>query len=397
MTDLKFMVYNEKYLYAYASLHDGKLRYPTGIKIAKQDFDNGIVPPNITKKINRLIYLFDQYVLKQDKAMEPVYLTDVIPMLDEALFKKKKNVRSTNVIEMFRAYLLGIEKGDILNDGKKYGESKIRLSNQLIVHLVRTNLKSVEISKLNTEHIEYLKAYLISLKHSQNSIHNAVALFLAFIRHTKRLKWHNNTVGDEEGLNVGSDKIDYTIALKPSEIDVLCSAATTWIMKKYQDVFKFGCNVGLRYGDVQSLTPENEVDGVLLVDTQKTGAIVHVPLNKAALEIWREYNGKLPRIKRHAMCVGIRQIAEKTKAFDTPMLFSRVEGGVKVKIYKEKYKLISTHTMRRSFATNAYLAGVPILSIMKITGHKTTESFMKYIRISHAESADLVKGHEFFK
>ena len=57
---------------------------------------------------------------------------------------------------------------------------------------------------------------------------------------------------------------------------------------------------------------------------------------------------------------------------------------------------ITFHTARRSFATNAYLAGLPPISIMKITGHKTESSFMKYIKISEKENAIQLKGHEFF-
>lgn len=57
---------------------------------------------------------------------------------------------------------------------------------------------------------------------------------------------------------------------------------------------------------------------------------------------------------------------------------------------------VLSHTARRSFATNAYLAGLPPISIMKITGHKTESSFMKYIKISEKENAIQLKGHEFF-
>jgi hypothetical protein len=39
---------------------------------------------------------------------------------------------------------------------------------------------------------------------------------------------------------------------------------------------------------------------------------------------------------------------------------------------------------------------LPPISIMKITGHKTESSFMKYIKISEKENAIQLKGHEFF-
>lgn len=41
---------------------------------------------------------------------------------------------------------------------------------------------------------------------------------------------------------------------------------------------------------------------------------------------------------------------------------------------------ITSHTARRSCATNLILAGMPIKSVMDITGHTTEREFMKYIR-----------------
>jgi integrase len=42
---------------------------------------------------------------------------------------------------------------------------------------------------------------------------------------------------------------------------------------------------------------------------------------------------------------------------------------------------VSTHTARRSFATNAVIQGIDISLIMKITGHKTEKEFRKYVRM----------------
>jgi hypothetical protein len=35
-----------------------------------------------------------------------------------------------------------------------------------------------------------------------------------------------------------------------------------------------------------------------------------------------------------------------------------------------------------------FKAGIPSISIMKITGHKTETQFMKYIKVSKEENAD---------
>jgi integrase len=71
----------------------------------------------------------------------------------------------------------------------------------------------------------------------------------------------------------------------------------------------------------------------------------------------------------------------------------RTKEGV---TYIEKYNLITTHTARRSGATNMFLAGIPAQSIMKITGHTTESSFMKYLRISKDANATLIANNPFF-
>jgi hypothetical protein len=62
-----------------------------------------------------------------------------------------------------------------------------------------------------------------------------------------------------------------------------------------------------------------------------------------------------------------------------------------------KHDLIVTHTARRSFCTNAYLAGVDKLDIMAISTHKTESSFMKYIKVTKQQHADRLAAHPFFK
>ncbi|MDB5208187.1 MAG: integrase [Flavisolibacter sp.] len=53
---------------------------------------------------------------------------------------------------------------------------------------------------------------------------------------------------------------------------------------------------------------------------------------------------------------------------DAEVLITATKGGKRVTETFRKFELITTHTARRSFATNAYLNTVPTISIMKITG-----------------------------
>ena len=78
-------------------------------------------------------------------------------------------------------------------------------------------------------------------------------------------------------------------------------------------------------------------------------------------------------------------------------MISTTKGGIKQNVSFKKHELITVHTARRSFATNAYLMNIPPISIMKITGHKTERAFLKYIKISQEDNANKLINHPFFK
>ena len=57
---------------------------------------------------------------------------------------------------------------------------------------------------------------------------------------------------------------------------------------------------------------------------------------------------------------------------------TKVNGHVETKIYP-KWKLIGSHTARRTFATVNVLRGHRLSEIRRATGHKSESSFEKYI------------------
>ena len=58
--------------------------------------------------------------------------------------------------------------------------------------------------------------------------------------------------------------------------------------------------------------------------------------------------------------------------------------------------MISSHTARRSFCTNAYLSGMDSLDIMAISGHTTEKNFKKYLKVTPEERAIKMSQHSFF-
>jgi integrase len=123
---------------------------------------------------------------------------------------------------------------------------------------------------------------------------------------------------------------------------------------------------------------------------------VIIPLHKYVRNILKKHNGKIPQaLSNPKMNLNLKHLGTLAKINDA-VETSITKGGKLVKNSISKNKLICTHTARRSFATNLYMAGVPSITIMKITGHQTEKSFLRYIRISQEENANKLLDHPFF-
>lgn len=92
----------------------------------------------------------------------------------------------------------------------------------------------------------------------------------------------------------------------------------------------------------------------------------------------------------------VKEICRRA-GFVEPVLFSRTHGGKLLKEYRQKWELTTSHTMRRSFATNALKMGVPEWAVMAIGGWKSESAFKKYKRMSETDAYDAAVSSDFYK
>lgn len=164
-----------------------------------------------------------------------------------------------------------------------------------------------------------------------------------------------------------------------------------------RDIAIIGLWTGLRVSDFLSLPNINPESKFIEVKPKKTantsGIKVIIPIHPQIKKILTIRG--MPKmisdvkfnlyIKEVCMEVGI---TNKVKG----SLMDLETNRKKVDFYP-KYKLISSHACRRSFATNLYKMDFPTLSIMKITGHTTERSFLKYIKVTPSEHAEKLLKH----
>jgi site-specific recombinase XerD len=160
-----------------------------------------------------------------------------------------------------------------------------------------------------------------------------------------------------------------------------------------RDLFVFACWIGLRFSDLSRVKPHHISNNQLKIITKKTGEEVTIPLHIVALDVYRKYNYSLPESDTNAeFNWKLKEIAKAAELETKIQRRSQKRGEVSVS-FVDKWTMVTTHTARRSFATNCYKMGVPSRSIMAITGHKTEKAFNKYIRLSKEEHATIMMEH----
>lgn len=166
-------------------------------------------------------------------------------------------------------------------------------------------------------------------------------------------------------------------------------------IEESKDLFIISCRTGLRYSDLRHLNNEtwNIPDRMLTTTIAKTKQKINIPLHDEVIYIYNKYNGQLPTVvdKSH-FNEHIRLCAKLAKINDIISIYQWDKSNLVITT-RQKHELISSHTGRRSFATNLYLHCKSAQYVMAITGHTTEENFRRYICVDQKEIAELVKEY----
>ena len=135
----------------------------------------------------------------------------------------------------------------------------------------------------------------------------------------------------------------------------------------------------------------------LNVRQQKTGAKVAIPCNSQLKSILEKYNYQVPHLADQVINRYIKEIAQRAGLTELVEI-ETTKGGTPKKEKIEKYKLVHSHTARRTGATLMYLAGVDLYDIMKVTGHASPKMLKKYIKADSLEVVEkLTDKYEYFR
>jgi integrase len=159
-----------------------------------------------------------------------------------------------------------------------------------------------------------------------------------------------------------------------------------------RDIFVIGCHTGMRFSDYSRLSMNDISDGVIHFITQKCKTPVDIPAHPRVLAILNKYGGVLPNITSQRFNMYIKDVCKEAGINESILV--RKSGQ---HLRCEKWELVSSHTARRTGLTNMYKAGIPTYRCMMVSGHKTEQVFLTYLRITQEENAVYLKDNPFFK
>lgn len=160
--------------------------------------------------------------------------------------------------------------------------------------------------------------------------------------------------------------------------------------ERVRDFFVIGCLTGLRFSDIIRIKPDYIKNGYIELRQKKTSKKVIVPMRNEVVEILKKYDNYSPKVAINDFNKIIKKLGYQAKIND-PVELEHKKGNRKVISCYKKFELISSHTCRRSFCTNAYLEGIDTHLIMQISGHKTEKAFKRYLKLSSYEAAQKMK------
>ena len=236
-----------------------------------------------------------------------------------------------------------------------------------------------------------------------NYIGKMISNIIQFMEEAHQDKLHNNMAYKNSKFRALHEETD-EIYLSIKELEMIEKADLSGFSEEFdivRDLFLIGAFTSLRISDYNNLTENNLIElndkKFIKVATQKTGEPVVIPIHPVVNKILEKRNGELPpKLNNIKINDNLADIGKKAK-ISGYFTKKQTKGGKKIITNKPKYEHIKSHTARRSFCTNAFLAGIDSISIMAISGHKTEESFLKYIRVTKEQIAIRMADHPFFR
>lgn len=400
-------------IYAGYRFGSDQLIYPTGLKVLpsywnfkKSEVKHLISDPHPNRDlINKKLRSISNFInfTAQRYQLEEIELSKDILKLSLDNYLNPPKIITVSFFEHIEHFINDCESGKILHDGKRMAERTIKNYrtgyNGLKEYETYTSEPITFESLTKKFWQEYIHFLTMTKKYKVNTVGSYQKYLIVFLRECKKAKLWNDDGGLLEGAKVLSENpID--IYLTKSEIARLenVDLSVNTRLDKVRDLFLVGLNTGFRVSDWLQVKPDNiyftdKKNGYIEITQTKTKALATTPLRPIVSQILTKYNNQLPEISEQKINSYLKELCMMAGITQKVKTSSTIGGSQQIE-YFEKWEQVTTHTARRSFATNLYRDGVDSKIIMRATGHTTEKNFIKYLKLDNADFMDMLAEHE---
>jgi integrase len=388
-----------------------RLVYSTSLKVSpknwnsdKQRVKNVSDEPtkdNINAFLSKFETLVNAFYTEQRANISTVQMQDLKVYLD-SIFAPKES----EPIEKTDKSLFGFIK-TFIKERKEHPKlcASVAAFVQMETHLrgfADAKKRLIDFEHINLDFFDEFLKYLYAQNMRQNTCQKAITTLKTVLNAATERNINDNRAYKSRKFNTHTEKVQ-NVYLDIDELNTLLNydLSTNVRLERIRDLFLIGCFTGLRFSDFTNIKPENIFDKsgfeYIEMNTKKTGVDVVIPMHPVVKTMIAKYGGKVPpSLSNQKMNDYLKELC-KIVGFNERILVTATVGGIKKTLPYSKYNLITTHTARRSFATNAFKSGeFSSLQIMRITGHTSESSFKKYIKIDNQENAVLMSRAQFF-
>ncbi len=380
---------------------------------------------NIRARLKKIVTLSDEWFGLADMSMTTPKKKDWKEYLDSKIKtarpeQKKEKRKDFKLSEIFTDFIFRAGRGKILTDsGSRYNYSTVKAymtTKEALDKFQDHSSRQLMIEDVSREMIEDWLQYLYSERNVKPAyagrciqhLKRVVREFLSGIQdqNYKLIKKDEEPlIKDIEVRRILSslDKIKKPksqsthVALTRTEVRVLFELDDMPAhLSKARDIFLCGCYTALRHSDYSRIRPHHIKGEYIEMINQKTKYKVKIPIRPELRTILERHDYSIPELSPQKLNKYIKEVCQLA-GIDGMVQVNETSKGQTVIKSKPKYELMTTHTARRTGATNMYLAGIPAYDIMKLTAHKKLDSFQKYILIDQLDSIKRIEQSDFFK
>ena len=403
----------ENLIYLFFSFGEGKrFKYSTGYKISynnwdasKQSVKNKVGILN-KDKINSYLKDLEAFIVSEYSKLtlkeKSITTADLKQALD-VYTKKRTAIKSKSELSFFEVIerLLNEKKGLVTDTTlRSYKQAKKRLEEYQSQTRTALDFDTIDMTFYSS-----FNSFLEKQNYSLNTIGKHIKTIKTFFNYALNEGYTTNQKFKNKSF-VSKKEITTEIYLTEEEIQKMYKHDFSKHpqLELVRDIFLIGCYTGQRVSDYNGLKKED----IEIIDKQKyfkikqqknrkNGKIVYCPITKEIQSIMSKRHNGLPPKKIPEQDINdlIKEVGQEL-GFNEDVKCEYTKGGVLHTEFIPKYKLIKSHTARRSFCTNKYKAGMSVFDIMLFSGHTTEKEFYKYIRIKDEQRVSHILKSGFF-